>query len=106
MKKRATARHIALDGEFTIFNAAVLRDRLLGAFDGAREIDVDLSQVTEIDSAGVQLMIAAKREAAARAVALRFSGHSPAVVEVLDLYELPAYFGDPVLIPSQKGSQP
>ena len=107
MQKQPMQR-ITVEGEFTIFAAAAIRERLLAAFDSSPEIEVDLTQVTEIDSAGIQLMVSAKKDAAARAIVLRFAGHSPAVVDVVDLCELSAYFGDPVLIQSraQEGKKP
>ncbi|MFA7267915.1 MAG: STAS domain-containing protein [Sterolibacterium sp.] len=93
-------QHVCLAGEFTIFTAATMREQLLAGFDGADEVEVDLAQVSEIDSAGVQLMVAAKQEAAAQKKVLRFSGHSSAVLDTIDLCSLAAYFGDPVLIHS------
>ncbi|MBI4985015.1 MAG: STAS domain-containing protein [Rhodocyclales bacterium] len=101
MKKSAAAR-IDVQGELSIFAAAELRRRLLDALDTAAEVEVDLSQVSEMDSAGVQLMVAAKREAAARNKVLRFSGHSPTVFDILELCDLAGHLGDPVLIHSEK----
>ena len=45
--------------------------------------------------------IETKREAAQRQKALRFSGHSPAVFDVLELCKLGGHLGDPLLICSQ-----
>lgn len=95
----ATMRKVAIEGDFTIFAAQGLKEELLAALDSAERIDVDLSRVSEIDSAGIQLMVAAKKEAAARQKPLAFTGHSPAVLEALDLCDLSSHFGDPVLIP-------
>lgn len=92
--------HIEIKGELSIYTVAALRSQLLDALDGAAEVDVDLSEVSEIDSAGMQLMVAAKREAALRDKALRFSGHSPAVFDVLELCQLSGHLGDPLLIRS------
>ena len=96
-----SASHVAILGDFNIFAAIEIRARLLAALDQADDIEVDLSQVTEADSAGVQLMVAAKAEDGARGKALRFVGHSPAVLDVLDLCDLTAHLGDPVLIRSR-----
>jgi len=101
MKKSAAAR-VDIQGELSIFAAAELRQRLLDALDTAAEVEVDLSQVGEMDSAGVQLMVAAKREAAARNKVLRFSGHSATVFDILELCDLSGHLGDPVLIHSEK----
>lgn len=99
MKKNKATPSIAIEGELTIFTAAGLKQRLLVALEtGGTEVEVDLSQVSEIDSAGIQLMVAAKREAAARNLALRFTGHSAAVFNMIELYDLSGHFGDPVLI--------
>ena len=92
--------HIEIKGELSIYTVAALRQQLLDALDGAAEVDVDLSEVSEMDSAGMQLMVAAKREAALRDKVLRFSGHSPAVFDVLELCKLSGHLGDPLLIRS------
>lgn len=91
---------LTLVGELTIFTAAASREQMLAALAAADEIEMDLSQVSEIDSAGLQLLVAAKREAALHGKVLHFSGHSAAVLDALDLTDLSAHFGDPVLIHS------
>lgn len=101
MSQKPNIERIAIAGEFSIFNAVELRARLLDALAAADAVEVDLAQVSEIDSAGLQLMIAAKQEAAGRDKTLGFVGHSPAVLEALDLCDLIAYLGDPVLIHSR-----
>ncbi|MCK9282944.1 MAG: STAS domain-containing protein [Rhodocyclaceae bacterium] len=101
MTKERNALRISLLGELTIFTAAAIREQLLAGIAGAEEIEVDLSQVTEIDTAGVQLMVAAKREAGLQRKVLSLTGHTPEVLDTLDLCELSAYFGDPVLIHSR-----
>ena len=101
MRKKSKLSRIDIVGELSIFTAAVIRTQLLEALATAPELEVDLSKVSEIDSAGIQVMVAAKREAAAQNKALRFLGHSAAVVDILDLTDLAAHFGDPLLIHSQ-----
>lgn len=93
--------HIEIKGELNIYTVAALRLQLLEALDAANEVEVDLSAVGEMDSAGMQLMVAAKREAAQHQKTLRFSGHSPAVFDVLELCKLGGHLGDPLLIRSQ-----
>lgn len=91
----------AITGEFTIFTALECKAQLLAAItatpDGG-ELDIDLSDVCEIDSAGLQLMLLAKREAAASGRQLRFVRHSDAVLDLIDLCGLAGQFGDPLLI--------
>ena len=94
---------LAISGEFTIFTAAELKSRLLHAVIDAEseEVDIDLSEVSEIDSAGLQLMVMTKREAQARGKNVRFVRHSDPVLDLVDLCDLSGFFGDPVLIRSQ-----
>ncbi len=99
----ATAR-VEIKGELSIFTAADVRGQLLAALECGEDVEVDLSDVTEMDSAGMQLMVAAKREAVLRERQLRFTGHSPAVFDVLELCELAGQLGDPLLI--QSGARP
>ena len=89
---------LAIAGEMTIYRAAELKDLLLPPIEQAQVIEIDLAQVSEIDSSGLQLLIAAKREAAARGKTLHFIGHSRAVLELLDLCDLGGFFGDQVVI--------
>lgn len=101
MAAESMPSRLALAGELTIFTAQACKEQLLAALAGGEAVEVDLSAVTEIDSAGLQLLIAAKREAAARNQALQFAGHSSPVVDLLDLCNLAGHFGDPVLMPRQ-----
>lgn len=84
---------IALEGDCTIYRAAELKPLLLQALQPGATLEVDLSEVTEFDSAGVQLLLLAEREARAQGGALRVARQSPAVSEVLSLLDLQAHFG-------------
>lgn len=101
MTPNEPATRLAIQGELSIFTAAGLRQQLLDVLASGQEVEVDLSEVSEIDSAGLQLMVAAKREAAGRNQLLHFSNHSQAVFEALELCHLSGHLGDPLLIHSQ-----
>ena len=92
---------LTLAGEMGIYAAAELKSRLLSAVEGCPELEIDLSRVEEIDSAGLQLLILAKRRATAQNKTLTLAGHSRAVLELLELYDMAAFFGDPVVITAQ-----
>jgi len=89
---------IAIEGELTIYTALELKDKLLAGLSACDELELDLSGVGEIDAAGLQLLVLVKQEAAAAGKVLRFTGHSPVVVALLDLSGLAGFFGDPLLI--------
>jgi anti-sigma B factor antagonist len=93
---------LALEGAVTIYVARELKAQLLTGVRDNAELRLDLSQVTELDAAGLQLLYLAKREAINRGHALRIVAHSDAVREVIDLSNLNAYFGDPTLIPARE----
>lgn len=97
--------HIAVNGEFTIFNALPIRDQLLAALAEAQDVEVDLSQVSEIDSSGLQLIVAALKEATATQKTIHFVNYSAPVSELLTLVD-PASFLDAEASPQQGGNQP
>lgn len=92
------ARRLSVEGDMTIYKALALKTKLLQALKGASQLEVDLSRVGEVDTAGVQLLLLLKREAMKSRKALRLVGHSAATLDALDLFNLGAYFGDPVVI--------
>jgi anti-anti-sigma factor len=98
MKTEATTA-LRIEGEFTIFLAAKLMPVLLQE---PAPTEIDLSGVTEMDSAGVQLLMLAKRSALEQDRELRLVGHSPAVLEVFELLNVAAYFGDQLLMDSSE----
>lgn len=51
-----------------------------------RDIVLNLTDVSDIDSAGFQVLIALKNEALKRSVSLRINDMSPEVYEIITLY--------------------
>ncbi|MGZ8181895.1 MAG: STAS domain-containing protein [Methylobacter sp.] len=104
--KNQQSGRIVIEDELTIYTALELKDQLLAGLSASEELELDLSGVGEIDAAGLQLLVMIKQEAAALGKALRISGHSPVVLDLLDLSGLAGFFGDPLLIvrkPTQEG---
>ncbi|MBL0728524.1 lipid asymmetry maintenance protein MlaB [Piscinibacter sp. HJYY11] len=99
-KKAAPAapQVLRIDGEFSIYRAAELKPLLLQAVEASPVLEVDLSGVAEFDTAGLQLLLLAKRAAADRGHELRLVRHSAVVVDVLQLLDLAAHFGDPLVV--------
>jgi anti-anti-sigma factor len=94
---QGTAAALRIEGEMTIYRAAELKDALSEALrqaaSEARALALDLSLVTEFDSAGVQLLLLARREAERQGQAMRLVAYSPAVHEVLELTGLASRIG-------------
>ena len=64
------------------------------------ELELDLLQVGEIDTAGLQLLILLKKEAQRSGKRLSIVAHSQAVRAVIDFCNLAAELGDPLVIPA------
>jgi anti-sigma B factor antagonist len=102
-KHEATTSVLRIEGEMTIYRAAELKQTLLASLKKPGTVEVDLSMVTELDTAGAQLLLLAKNTAQAKKRGLRLVDHSPAVLDVLELLNLTSYFGDPLLFQAVSG---
>jgi len=86
-----------LSGELTIYAAQDIRQRLLEqlehlAAEGPDCLEIDVSGITEADTAGVQLLLAARNHAEACGAGLRLVAPSQALTEVLSLLGLDGHF--------------
>jgi anti-sigma B factor antagonist len=88
----------AITGELTIYTAAAEKHSLQAFLDTGDELELNLSQVSEMDSAGLQVLIALKQEAARCKKNLRYTMHSKAVLDVLEMSNMMSNFGDQVVL--------
>ncbi len=77
------ACRIHLESRLEIRDVAAVYALFLAAFDRTGEIIVDVASLEAIDTAGMQLLLALRREAANRGVVVQFAGHSSALSESL-----------------------
>ncbi|TRX02651.1 STAS domain-containing protein [Candidatus Methylobacter oryzae] len=96
--KNQQNNRIAIEGELTIYTVLELKDKLLAGLSDNSELELDLSEVGEFDGAGLQLLVMVKQQATTLGKALRFTGHSSVVLDLIDLSGLAGFFGDPLLI--------
>jgi anti-anti-sigma factor len=89
---------LRLAGELTIYEVGEAKAQLGPELDRHRSLQLNLSGLEELDTAGVQVLVWLKQEARRRGVALGFTAHSPAVIEVFDLLQVAGLFGDAILI--------
>lgn len=89
---------IHLDGELTIYNVAELKTHFMDVLDDSRDLDIDLGNITKIDSAGVQLLIWIKKERQRLNKIMTLSNHGPEVLEVFELFGLVSLFNDPIVL--------
>ena len=72
-----------LAGELTVYTVGEYVSQIAGWTQGGGDIAVDLSEVTEIDTAGVQLLAFLRREAERTGTAVALAPVSDAVDEAL-----------------------
>ena len=96
-ESRIVAR-LEFEGEMTIFQVAELKEALQKALEGNEALEINLSRVTELDTAGVQMMLVAQAEAAALGLSLQWVGHSPSVLKTLRRLSLESELGETVAI--------
>lgn len=89
---------LAIEGELTIFTAAEEKPKLLKFLKKGKQLEINLANVTDIDTAGLQLLILIKREAAEAGKTLSFVMHSKCVLDILELAKLTTVFGDQVVL--------
>ena len=90
-----STQRLSLTEDLTIYHALEQKAALLDALAATDELELDLAQVEEIDSAGLQLLILLKKEAQRAGKSVRFVAPSPAVSNVIELCNLAAEFSDP-----------
>ena len=89
----------------TIYNALPQKTQLLAELAVVADVaendvlELDLSQVAEMDTAGLQLLLLVKREASKAGKKVKLTAHSPAISEILEFTHLVRHFGDPMVIP-------
>jgi anti-sigma B factor antagonist len=97
-KSKKGVHRLKPEGEMTIYNAATMKTFILTALRKYKEVEIDLAKVNEMDSAGLQLLFLAKREASNHGKPLRLINHSEAALEIFNLYHVAEHFGDPIVL--------
>ena len=95
---------LSLTEDLTIYHALEQKHKLLDALGSADELELDLMQVGEIDTAGLQLLILLKKEAHKAGKQVTIVAHSQAVCAAIDFCNLAAELGDPLVIPAAEAA--
>ena len=94
------SQRLSLAEDLTIYHALDQKTHLLDALAMSDELELDLQQVGEIDTAGLQLLLLLKKEAQRTHKKVSIIAHSQAVRAVIDFCNLAAELGDPLVIPA------
>ena len=79
---------VRISGELSIYSAASLKEEMLAVLGEWPDAALNLSDVHEIDTAGLQVLLAARQEAEHSQHRLRLTEPSQAVLDLLALYRL------------------
>jgi anti-anti-sigma factor len=106
MPNTSTVQQVELqiEGELSIYRADELKRALIEPLQKDMRLVVNLAGVSELDTCGLQLLMLAKRTAAKVGGELQLVAHSPAVLEVFELLNVAAFFGDHLVIPTSAAS--
>lgn len=86
---------LILAGELSIYNVAQTHQRMQAYLERHPHCILDLSGMTELDGAGLQLLLWLRDAARARGGSLQVVGVSPTVSEIFELLQLGQCFGEP-----------
>ena len=95
---------LAITEDLTIYHALEQKQLLLDALAVTSELELNLAHVSEMDTAGLQLLVLLKKEAQRAGKQVRIVAHSQAVSSVIDFCNMAAEFGDPLVIPAREAS--
>lgn len=95
---------LSITEDLTIYHALKQKHALLDALSTTSELELNLSQVDKMDTAGLQLLVLLKKEAQRAGKQVRIVAHSEAVSSVIDFCNMAAEFGDPLVIPAQEAT--
>ena len=102
---KAATKRIPVKQDMTIYHAGAQKQQFLSALALTDSLEIDLHAISEIDTAGLQLLLLLKREAVQQGKNLSVINHSPRVQQVIDFCNLAGTFGDPMVI-SARSSPP
>ena len=91
-KKLANKYRLSLEGECLFGSAAALKSKLLNAINKNTPIELDLSQVSEIDTSCYQLIVQFTQECTTDGVELSIGKMSKAFTDVVNIYGMDNYF--------------
>ena len=82
------AQPMIVPEELTVHHVRALAPRLIEAARSGEALNLDLSAVSHIDTAGIQLLLTVRREANRALTRLEFANPSAAVSEMVSFYRL------------------
>ena len=86
-KKQVKKVSIALEGEMTVFFIKDLKNNICKYLEHNKNMELDLSKISRIDTSGFQLLALLKREVEGRASKFKILNPSDDVKRIFSLYQ-------------------
>ena len=103
--RKAATKCRPVKQDMTLYHAGAQKQQFLSAPTQTASLELDLHAITEIDTAGLPLLLLLKREAVQQGNNLSVINHSPRVQQLIGVCNLASTFGDPMVI-SARSPQP
>jgi len=76
---------IAIDGRLDSNTSPQLQEVLIPAFDEVKEVELDLTQLDYMSSAGLRVLLMGQKKAKAKGVSMTVFGISQKIMEILEM---------------------
>lgn len=83
-EKKVNKVNVEIDTSLSIFNAALLHEKIIEAYRTFESLEIDLKDITDCDTAGIQLLYALKKGCLDAGKELSLVNPSTAVTDALD----------------------
>lgn len=93
VNKRTGRCPLLIKGEMTIYQAQELKTSLHSFINNYKKFELDLSQVSEIDSSGMQLLLLFRKKATQANGSIKLLACSEAVSNLITLFGMQDWFG-------------
>lgn len=91
-KKKSSKAVLLKPDNMTIYEAMEIHTMFLDALKNSKKVKVDLSEVSEIDSSGLQLLIALKDDAKQQGKKVKFIAPNEDILALFDLFGIKNFF--------------
>jgi len=95
--KKDSPTLIFIQDEMTIYNVLEHKNKLYPYLKNENGLHIDLTDVSEIDSAGMQLLIFLKHQSKIEKNEIIFINHSESFMEVINIFNFSSFFDVPVI---------
>ncbi|MEM7179934.1 MAG: STAS domain-containing protein [Spirochaetota bacterium] len=104
-KEKSGILYIYLEGELIINHIISVYEQIYPRILESDKVVIDLAQVTDFDTSGLQLLLCCKKEIKARKGRLLLRKHSYPVLQVIDLFGMLGVLEDKITLSPAERSQ-